>query len=195
MFKIKIKDPNKLNICKEIEDNFPVIVNKDSIQIQRAKVVLDVMHFLLLNDLYEDKFEVEIEEDTYFIKDIDDYSHVRNDVEGLWAKEIEDHKTIFNSSISNDDRRKLLEKVNKQSRFYQSYEQYLKDIAVYLAEKIGKETVILGDVMDAYTIKLESQEGLSSNEYLRNDPDFRLYSLNIDDFNKIVDLINEIKRE
>ncbi len=196
VFKLKVIRQDKLDIYRKIKDKYPEIsADKTNIQIKNAKLVLDIMHFLLQEYSHEIKFELtDTSSIIHQVNNIDDYSSVKNYILGLWVKEIQNETNIFDGRLSYDEKRSLLERVNKSSKFYASYEDYLMKIAIEFAEEITSETVNLEEVNIKYIMKEETQSGIPRDAYVKNSVDLRLFPLRILDLKKITELINDIKQ-
>jgi hypothetical protein len=107
------------------------------------------------------------------------------------VEESED-KTIFDKELSYPDKRFILEKVSRDSKFWKSYEDYLDQIAEYYAINLPNEFVTFQIVIEEYHTNLNAQNNLSEDEQ-SIEIDLTIFPLEVNDIQRITALVNRKK--
>ena len=100
-------------------------------------------------------------------------------------------KTIFDEELSYPDKRFILEKVPKDSKFMKSYENYLDQIAEYYARKLPDNIVTFQIVIEQYHNKLNTQNSMPDEQY--TEINLTLFPLEVSDIHRITTLVNRKK--
>ena len=106
------------------------------------------------------------------------------------VEESED-KTIFDKELSYPDKRFILERVPRDSKFWKSYEDYLDQIAEYYATKLPNEFVTFQIVIEQYHNKLNTQNSMPDEQY--TEINLTLFPLEVSDIQRITTLVNRKK--
>jgi hypothetical protein len=102
-------------------------------------------------------------------------------------------KTIFDEELSYPDKRFVLEKVPRDSKFWKSYEDYLDQIAEYYATKLPNEFVTFQIVIEEYHIELKDQNQNDNSVEESVEIDLTLFPLEVNDIQRITALVNRKK--
>lgn len=101
-------------------------------------------------------------------------------------------KTIFDEELSYPDKRFILEKVPKDSKFMKSYEDFINQVADYYAKKLPDEFVTFQIVIEEYHTELTAQNNLSEDEN-PTEIDLTLFQLEVKDIQRVTALVNRKK--